>query len=160
MTRAKMRWHHAAMALVAREKLEAAIVVNSKTWPLSSRVFKYRALIHEACHVVSIFMVQHLSEMEREAWLGADGHGPLWRDLMQMLGCPADYRHDKGLYWRPHRADCRSCGAVHPVTHKQARTPLLLLFLPQRAAVAARSPPTYRENPVVQIPLTLSGVLL
>lgn len=116
-------WHVPAMAVTRFEAYQGAILVNQKTWPMATGLFRYRALIHEACHTASIFMLSGHSVAEREAWLGPTGHGPLWVSLMQTFGCPPDFRHNRRFYYRedvmaaifprrPHRADCWACNGA------------------------------------------------
>lgn len=125
-----LKWHQSALAVSNAQTMEAAILLNKDTWPLSDTLFRYRLLIHEACHVVAFFMSQGMCELEREAWLGEDGHGPLWQSLMVLCGVPPKYRRPASFYYREdvlqllfpkriHRGRCTSCKAIFPLTKTQ-----------------------------------------
>lgn len=139
--RFQMHWKVPAMAVTTFEAYQSVIVANAKTWPFCSPLFRYRALIHEACHTASVFMLSGTAEAEREAWLGPDGHGPLWVSLMDHFGCPPDYRHDRRFYQRedvmqavfprrPHRADCDNCRGVFALSPAQTKKPQLCPICP------------------------------
>lgn len=115
--------------------------------------FKYNALLHEIAHVASVLMTADHGEVERDVWLGDDGHGPLWVATMRTLQTSPSFRQSLRFYQREDvmralfpkrrcRVRCEQCYGVFPVTPRQAGTPLLCPFCPhQILSPAAGIPP-------------------
>jgi hypothetical protein len=157
------KWHHAAMSVTSMITKEAAVIVNAKTWLFSDAEFRYFTLIHESCHVIAGFMSHGQSKAEQLAWLGPDGHGPLWLSLMETCGAPPSFRHDKSFYHRedvlqslfprrPLRADCPGCQGVFPLSPGMTKKALTCTTCPDTLLQPRDLPPPTGYRQVYKYP--------